>query len=181
MRCQTQRHQIADNRSSQATAAQIMHSRFSNRWTCLFLTVLEICLPQITATCIRVPIMRAHAESINLEFERDVSEEEAVEVLSKAAGVSMINDRSANRCGIMISNVVIKHWSHGAPESLARSCRQGLLRLCDNLPRNLLQVPHAAGRDDAGRCLRRSCATRHIQIGRPRPGPVCVRRSDQEG
>ena len=42
--------------------------------------------------------MRAHAESINLEFERDVSEEEAVEVLSSAAGVSMINDRSANRC-----------------------------------------------------------------------------------
>ena len=30
----------------------------------------------ITATCIRVPIMRAHAESINLEFERDISEEE---------------------------------------------------------------------------------------------------------
>lgn len=30
----------------------------------------------ITATCIRVPIMRAHAESINLEFEREVSEEE---------------------------------------------------------------------------------------------------------
>lgn len=30
----------------------------------------------ITATCIRVPIMRAHAESINLEFDRDVSEEE---------------------------------------------------------------------------------------------------------
>ncbi len=30
----------------------------------------------ITATCIRVPIMRAHAESINLEFDQDVSEEE---------------------------------------------------------------------------------------------------------
>lgn len=30
----------------------------------------------ITATCIRVPIMRAHAESINLELERDMSEEE---------------------------------------------------------------------------------------------------------
>ena len=27
----------------------------------------------ITATCIRVPVMRAHAESINLEFERDIS------------------------------------------------------------------------------------------------------------
>ena len=30
----------------------------------------------ITATCIRVPIMRAHAESINLEFDRDISEQE---------------------------------------------------------------------------------------------------------
>lgn len=30
----------------------------------------------ITATCIRVPIMRAHAESINLELNRDMSEEE---------------------------------------------------------------------------------------------------------
>ena len=30
----------------------------------------------ITATCIRVPIMRAHAESINLEFDREISEEE---------------------------------------------------------------------------------------------------------
>lgn len=78
------------------------------------LTALDICLPQITATCIRVPIMRAHAESINLEFERDISEEEAVDVLSKAAGVSMINDRSANRCGIMISNVVVNvgHMVH---------------------------------------------------------------------
>lgn len=27
----------------------------------------------ITATCIRVPVMRAHAESINLEFENDIS------------------------------------------------------------------------------------------------------------
>ena len=30
----------------------------------------------ITATCIRVPVMRAHAESINLELEREMSEEE---------------------------------------------------------------------------------------------------------
>ena len=41
----------------------------------------------ITATCIRVPIMRAHAESINLEFERDISEQEVgcyAEACSKA-------------------------------------------------------------------------------------------------
>jgi aspartate-semialdehyde dehydrogenase len=41
--------------------------------------------------------MRAHAESINLEFERDISEEEAVAALSKAKGVSIINDRANNR------------------------------------------------------------------------------------
>ena len=28
---------------------------------------------KITGTCIRVPVMRAHAESINLEFEKDIS------------------------------------------------------------------------------------------------------------
>lgn len=30
----------------------------------------------VTATCIRVPVMRTHAESINLEFERPLSEQE---------------------------------------------------------------------------------------------------------
>jgi aspartate-semialdehyde dehydrogenase len=51
----------------------------------------------ITATCIRVPVMRAHAESINLEFDRDFTEEEALAALEAAPGVSIINDRQANR------------------------------------------------------------------------------------
>eukprot|EP00877_Chromochloris_zofingiensis_P015179 jgi/Chrzof1/9915/Cz04g20200.t1 len=51
----------------------------------------------ITATCIRVPIMRAHAESINLEFEQDISEADALAALEKFPGVSIINDRQANR------------------------------------------------------------------------------------
>lgn len=51
----------------------------------------------ITATCIRVPVMRAHAESINLEFEKDISEAQAIDALSKFPGVSIINDRAANR------------------------------------------------------------------------------------
>ncbi len=52
---------------------------------------------RITATCIRVPVMRAHAESINLEFERDITEQEAVDALAAFPGVSIINDRAANR------------------------------------------------------------------------------------
>jgi len=51
----------------------------------------------ITATCIRVPVMRAHAESINLEFARELSEDDAVKILEKAEGVSLINDRGNNR------------------------------------------------------------------------------------
>ena len=52
---------------------------------------------RVTATCIRVPVMRAHAESINLEFASELDEERAVEILGKAAGVSLINDRENNR------------------------------------------------------------------------------------
>ncbi|QDU33104.1 Aspartate-semialdehyde dehydrogenase 2 [Poriferisphaera corsica] len=51
----------------------------------------------ITTTCVRVPVMRAHAESINLEFEKSITEEEAIAALEGAAGVSLINDREANR------------------------------------------------------------------------------------
>jgi aspartate-semialdehyde dehydrogenase len=51
----------------------------------------------ITATCVRVPVMRAHAESINLEFEHPMDESEAERILRDAPGVSLINDRSGNR------------------------------------------------------------------------------------
>ncbi len=51
----------------------------------------------ITATCVRVPIMRAHAESINLTFEKPLSESEAKALLKDAPGVSLIDDRGDNR------------------------------------------------------------------------------------
>ncbi|MCX5661152.1 MAG: aspartate-semialdehyde dehydrogenase [Planctomycetota bacterium] len=51
----------------------------------------------ICATCVRVPVMRAHAESINLTFEKPLSEKEAEEILRQAPGVSIINDRANNR------------------------------------------------------------------------------------
>lgn len=49
----------------------------------------------ITATCIRVPVMRAHAESINLEFDKDISEADALAALAAFPGVSIIDDRCA--------------------------------------------------------------------------------------
>lgn len=48
------------------------------------------------ATCIRVPVMRAHAESINLELAESVTESEAKELLEAAPGVSLIDDRCVN-------------------------------------------------------------------------------------
>lgn len=52
---------------------------------------------RITATCIRVPVMRAHAETINLQFEQPLTEDEARGLLADAPGVSIIDDRDANR------------------------------------------------------------------------------------
>lgn len=51
----------------------------------------------VTATCIRVPVMRAHAESVNLQFETPLDENTAKEILSKAPGVVVVDDRAANR------------------------------------------------------------------------------------
>eukprot|EP00252_Welwitschia_mirabilis_P000573 TRINITY_DN10546_c0_g1_i2.p1 TRINITY_DN10546_c0_g1~~TRINITY_DN10546_c0_g1_i2.p1 ORF type:complete len:387 (+),score=78.31 TRINITY_DN10546_c0_g1_i2:245-1405(+) len=52
---------------------------------------------RITATCIRVPVMRAHAESVNLEFEKPLNEETARQILNNADGIVVIDDREASR------------------------------------------------------------------------------------
>jgi aspartate-semialdehyde dehydrogenase len=51
----------------------------------------------ITATCIRVPVARAHSESINLTFESPMAAEKARQILSTAPGVKLLDDRAANR------------------------------------------------------------------------------------
>jgi len=51
----------------------------------------------IAATCIRVPVMRAHAESINLTLCSELDEQDAREILRKAAGLKIIDDRANNR------------------------------------------------------------------------------------
>ena len=46
----------------------------------------------VSATCVRVPVMRAHSESVWLETERPVSVPEAREAFSKAEGVVLMDD-----------------------------------------------------------------------------------------
>jgi len=51
----------------------------------------------ITCTCIRVPVFRAHCESINLEFTGPITPEQVRELLSTAPGVKLLDDREHNR------------------------------------------------------------------------------------
>ena len=47
---------------------------------------------KVSATCVRVPVMRAHSESIWLETERPVSVDEAREAFAHADGVVLMDD-----------------------------------------------------------------------------------------
>jgi aspartate-semialdehyde dehydrogenase len=51
----------------------------------------------VTATCVRIPVMRAHCESINLEFTNAISAEEVRNILKTAPGVTVLDDREHNR------------------------------------------------------------------------------------
>ena len=48
---------------------------------------------QLTVTCVRVPVMVGHSESVNLEFERPIDEDEARDVLRESPGVQVVDKR----------------------------------------------------------------------------------------
>jgi aspartate-semialdehyde dehydrogenase len=48
---------------------------------------------KVTATCVRVPVFVGHSESINIEFEREISAEEAQRILREAPGVMLVDKR----------------------------------------------------------------------------------------
>jgi aspartate-semialdehyde dehydrogenase len=52
---------------------------------------------RITATCVRVPVLRTHGESLNVEFHKPLSVEQAYTLLNAAAGVTVFEDRANNR------------------------------------------------------------------------------------
>ena len=52
---------------------------------------------RFTATCVRVPVLRAHSEAVNIEFEQPFPVEEARSLLSAAPGVELIEDPATNR------------------------------------------------------------------------------------
>jgi aspartate-semialdehyde dehydrogenase len=53
---------------------------------------------KVNVTCVRVPVLRAHTESVTVEFECGAPSVERVrEILGSAPGIKVIDDRAANR------------------------------------------------------------------------------------
>ena len=48
---------------------------------------------QVTATCVRVPVFVGHSEAINIEFENEISAEEAQNILREAPGIMLVDKR----------------------------------------------------------------------------------------
>jgi len=51
---------------------------------------------QVAATCVRVPVLRCHGESINVEFADEVTVEQAKAAFEAAPGLTLMDDAAAN-------------------------------------------------------------------------------------
>ncbi len=50
---------------------------------------------KLSATCVRVPVFVGHSESLNIEFERPITPEEAREILRNAPGIAVVDKRES--------------------------------------------------------------------------------------
>jgi len=48
---------------------------------------------EVSATCVRVPVFIGHGEALNIEFEKEISEDKVREILKKFEGVSVVDYR----------------------------------------------------------------------------------------
>ena len=59
--------------------------------------ILNITDLKLSSTCVRVPVLRAHSESVNIEFEDIIEPSYAIDQLKKAKGLEIIEDYEKNR------------------------------------------------------------------------------------
>ena len=48
---------------------------------------------KLTATCVRVPVFVGHSEAVNIEFENEISADEARDILREAPGIMVVDKR----------------------------------------------------------------------------------------
>ena len=101
----------------------------------------------VTATCIRVAVLRAHSESINLEFTDPITPDEVRALLRDAPGVTILDDREHNRFPMPID-------ATGKDDVLVGRIRQDF-----SIPEN-----HGINIWVAGDQLRKGAALNAIQI-----------------
>jgi aspartate-semialdehyde dehydrogenase len=52
---------------------------------------------QVSATCVRIPVMRNHSEAVWVETEKEISVEEVKNVFGKAQGITLLDDPSQKK------------------------------------------------------------------------------------
>ena len=100
---------------------------------------------RVTATCVRVPVMGGHSESVNIEFAHDFDLADVRDILNKTDGVELVDDVQNNR-------YPMPKDSHGRDAVLV-----GRLRRDDTQP-NTLNMWIVADN------LRKGAATNAVQI-----------------
>ncbi|MGB7520748.1 MAG: aspartate-semialdehyde dehydrogenase [Spirulinaceae cyanobacterium] len=78
---------------------------------------------RVSATCVRVPVLRAHSEAINLEFEESFPVTKAREIIRDAPGVKLLEDWQKNYFPMPID-------ATGRDEVLVGRIRQDLSHPC---------------------------------------------------
>ncbi|MBH65482.1 MAG: aspartate-semialdehyde dehydrogenase [Chloroflexi bacterium] len=108
----------------------------------------------VSATCVRVPVEVSHSESVQIEFESDVTVQEAKRVLSEYDGVIVVDDPSKNEYPMPIKATGRNEVLVGRiRKDIAHENGIALWLSCDNLRKgaalNALQIMDEAVRRDA--------------------------------
>ncbi|WP_216690516.1 aspartate-semialdehyde dehydrogenase [Hymenobacter siberiensis] len=100
---------------------------------------------RVTATCVRIPVMGGHSESLNVEFAEEFDMAEVREILANTAGVELVDDPATN-------SYPMPKDSHGKDAVLV-----GRLRRDETQPKTLNMWVVADN-------LRKGAATNAVQI-----------------
>ena len=94
---------------------------------------------EVSATCVRVPVLRSHSEAITIHFDKDVSADAAREVLSKAPSV------------VVVDNPAKKEYPMPTISSDTNETYVGRIRV-DNFRSNVLHLWCSADQIRVGAC-----------------------------
>ena len=60
----------------------------------------------VSCTCVRIPVLRAHSEALNLEFENEITPEEARAIIAAAPGGQLVDDPANKRYPVPLDATV---------------------------------------------------------------------------